>query len=312
MHDRRQAYRFRASPGEDQATVTAGELSVSAQIIDTSATGLSLKIDARWPGNVGQKLELDLNGEVCTLAEVVRIEHEGESTFVGLRRLEDQHWEEAGHSRALPIREMLKRRRRHRLPGAQVPAGILLLIVGMVIGIVVWGPNRSKTDPSQQKQPPPVVQPRPTKVEQPTDGERRTTASKAAAAQPVGSSSRPVSGPPSPVISIAKPAPTAGTHPAPADAGSSTSESIQLDQLLPKLPRSTQFQFRQLETKVQGARSHVNSLQAQREIQDVMERLEKQLAALFQQSSEDEAAFSRAAQPAIEEAGRQIDALRGK
>jgi len=182
MHERRQAHRFRTSPGSDLATVTAGGRTLSARLLDTSATGFSLKTERPWEGKVGQKLEVDLNGEVCTLAEVARIEPEGDGTILGLRRLEDQHWEEADRGSGT-IREMLRRRHRHRLLGSQGSIAVLLAILGMAIGFVVWRPGSSPPEPTEQKQQTPAVRPAPVKMGRPREAEGKAAPAKNAPAK---------------------------------------------------------------------------------------------------------------------------------
>src|SRR5690349_16470221 len=126
MFERRQSYRFRAPPGGDQAMVVGEEgVAVSAWLLDTSAGGMSIRIEGAWAPTVGQKIEIELANHDLTLAEVMRLEKDDSGATLGLKRLADDATDDDPNL-SVPLGAMLKRKRGHWHPASQAPIAALL------------------------------------------------------------------------------------------------------------------------------------------------------------------------------------------
>ncbi|MCE9553332.1 MAG: PilZ domain-containing protein [Planctomycetes bacterium] len=317
MYERRESYRFRIPPGGDQAMVTVDGATFVARLLDTSAGGLSLRIEEPVQCKIGQKVEVELGEHDFNLTRVVRVENDEGATVLGLMRLKDQRWDEIDDRPGVPIRKILKRERRDWLPGPQAPIGVLLLIVGMAIGFMVWRPQHAPDlpkDKSSNMAPPQLAPAEPAKPRASKPVPQRTPAPQPAPATVPKTAKTPASAPstvpaaesPQWPVSIAPVSPKA------ASAGDSP-KSAQGDfqRILARLPRSVQFQFRQLESLARSPGPRGAWLQTQQEVQRIVERLEAQLASVFEQSGSDEPALNKVSQPLIDDARRKIDKLHG-
>ena len=313
MYERRESYRFRIPPGGDQAMVTADGAIFPARLRDTSAGGFSLRIEEPFECKIGQKVEVEVGQHDFNLAQVVRIEKDEGATVLGLMRLKDQGWDELDHVPGVPSGKLLKRERRDWLPGAQAPIGVLLLIVGMAIGFVVWRPQRAPELPGDKlsSMAPPHVAP--AKSAKPlASAPQRVRAPQAAPANVPQAAKKPVlATPPGPMEASpqwpARLAPVTPKAVSAADLPKAAADDFQ--RLLPRFPRTVQFQFHQLEAQATSPGPRGAWLPMQQEVQRIVEHLESQLSWVFELSGGDEPALNKAAQPLIDDARRQIDKL---
>ena len=75
------------------------------------------------------------------------------------------------------------------------------------------------------------------------------------------------------------------------------------------MPRSVQFQFRQLEAMaISGPRDEWE--QTRQEIVQIIEQVADQLRGIYERNGKDERAFSEEAQPVLDDARRKVEALR--
>ncbi|MCE9557218.1 MAG: PilZ domain-containing protein [Planctomycetes bacterium] len=313
MYERRETYRFSIPPGGDQAMVTVDGATFAARLLDTSAGGLSLRIQEPVECKIGQKVEVEIGRHDVNLTQVVRVEKDEGATILGLMRLKDQRWDEIDQVPKTPIRQVLKRKRRDWLPGVQAPIGVLLLIVGMAIGFMVWRPQHAPDlpgDKSSSMVPPQLA---PSERAKPTASKPITQP--APAPQPTPASVPKAAKKPAPAPAAGNPQWPGSVAPGPPKASAAVdlpkSAPGDFQRVLPRLPRAVQFQFRQLETQATSPGPRGAWLQTQQEVQRIVELLEEQLTAVFEQSGNDEPALNKAAQPLIDNARRQIDRLHG-